>query len=91
MSWGFEFRGTKEDVKAQVAAYCDKAAANYAGKPEADDVIAVRDRVLLLVDAIALDEKASAVLAKGNGSHSTDNGQVAHAQANFQVNRALPA
>ena len=89
MSWGFEFSGTKESVKQKVTEYCDQAASNYVGKPEADDVISVKSRVLTLIDAVELNEQNEDVLAKGNGSHSTENGLVTHAQAAFTVNRCV--
>lgn len=88
MSWSFEITGTKEAVKSAVTAQLDKTAAAYAGKPEGDDVLAVKGRVLALVDALKLDEYWNGVSAKGNGSHSsTGENQIVSGAANFSVAR----
>lgn len=91
MSWGFEFSGTKESVKAQVVEYCDRASKQYAGTEEAVDVDSTRVRVCALVDALKLDDENPSVKAGANGSHSTDSGNPIHAQAQYSVGRcALP-
>jgi hypothetical protein len=88
MSWSFDITGTREAVKAAVTTQLDKTAAAYAGKPEGDDVLAVKGRVLALVDALKLDEYWNGVSAKGNGSHSiTGENQIVSASCGFSVMR----
>lgn len=74
MSWSIAAVGTKEDAKKSVADQMDKVAANYAGKPEADDVRACRDRILGLIEATALGKEGetdwNAVKVFASGSHS---------------------
>lgn len=92
MSWSIEVTGSKDGVKAHVEAVLTKIAANYEGKPEADDVRAVKDRILALVDACALGKDAygtewNAIKVSASGSHSWTNEGVASATLNLTLCR----
>lgn len=88
MSWSIEYTGSKEGVKAKVVEQLDKVAASYDGKAEAKDVLAAKERIVALVDALDLGTDAygtvwNAVKVSANGSHSwTEKGVTS---ANFQV------
>lgn len=82
MSWSVQSTGTKEAVKSRLAEQLDKIADSYAGKAEADDVKACKDRILALVDACALGQDANgfewnAVKVTAFGSHGTTSAPVA--------------
>lgn len=87
MSWGFEFTGTQTAVKAAVAVECDKVAANYAGKEEGKDVLAVKDRLLSLIGAMAFDEYSNSVLVKASGSHSSTSDGILGASFTVSIQR----
>ena len=74
MSWGIDQTGTKEGLLKSVPGAFDQAVANYAGKPEADDIVAAKERALALVSSLDLSVDGStdwnAATVKANGSHS---------------------
>lgn len=73
MSWSIDVAGTKNGVVKNVTEQLDKAAASYDGKEEAKDVVAVKERILSIVEAVDVrDEGAGeyAVYVKANGSHA---------------------
>lgn len=75
MSWSIEVTGTKAGVAKKVAEQLDKIALAYEGKEEAKDVLAAKERLLSLVEAMDLGSDGytewNAVIVKANGSHST--------------------
>lgn len=91
MSWSINVSGSKEGVAKFVAEELDKIAANYAGKPEGDDVSACKARALALIDA--LDFSASgpyepnAVKVEGGGSHSSGSKGVYSANFKLSIER----
>lgn len=91
MSWGIEVTGTKEAVKAKVAAYMDQAAKGYEGKAEADDVIACKARLLALIDACDFTSEGAlgcnAVAIKANGSHYSTPAGIGSASFSVSVQR----
>jgi hypothetical protein len=87
MSWGIEVTGTKDAVKAKVAAYIEQTAKGYDGKPEADDVLACGARIQALVDALKLDDNANAVNVKAIGSHYTMPDGIGNASFSVNVTR----
>lgn len=87
MSWSFSFVRTKAAVLAKVDEACDRAAASYAGKPEADDVLAVKARARALVEALTFDETYNAVSVSAGGSHSTTGSTLLSANFKLEVSR----
>src|SRR5579859_1067045 len=89
MSWGIEVTGTKDAVKAKVVEYLDKSAASYkdSSPQECADILAAKERILSLVDALDLSADQytnwNGVIVKGGGSHSSTSGKVL--SASFQV------
>ena len=75
MSWSVYAMGTKEAVKAKVAADLDACAKNYAGKEEEKDVLMAKERTLSAIDELGLGptpyNKTPGVSVKANGSRST--------------------
>jgi hypothetical protein len=85
MSWGYEKTGTPAAAVKDATAYFDKTAESYKGTPEADDVLACKERVIALVNACDLSKDGNAVFVKANGSHyATGGGKIGN--ASFQVN-----
>ena len=78
MSWSVKAKGTKEEVKAKLTEQFDAAEHLYSGQPEADDVRAVKERALALVDACTLEPQYgqdwNGVSVEANGSHANGNG-----------------
>jgi hypothetical protein len=70
MSWGISRIGSKEKVLALIAEDFDKAAAQYKGKEEERDVLAVKERAISAVNDLKLEEFANAVQVTANGSRS---------------------
>lgn len=95
MSWGIEVTGTREGVKKAVAEQLDKCAANYAGKPEADDIASCKTRALALVDALDMTPDygmtLNGVIVKANGSHSSNGKGVTSADFTLRVVRTVLA
>jgi hypothetical protein len=60
MSWSIDVVGTKKDVMQKVTEQLDKVAASYDGKEEGKDVVAVKDRILSIVEAMDGDEEKAA-------------------------------
>jgi hypothetical protein len=88
MSWGYEKTGTPDALVKDVTASLDKTAETYKGKPEADDVIACKDRILALIAACDFsDGNCNAVSVKANGSHSTSSKGIYSANFNVAVTR----
>ncbi len=87
MSWNFSFVGTRDAVLKKVDEACDRTAASYAGKPEADDVLAVKARVHALVDAMGFDDTYNAVSVTAGGSHSTTGDKLLAANFKLDVSR----
>ncbi|HMI84856.1 MAG TPA: hypothetical protein VK550_12235 [Polyangiaceae bacterium] len=58
MSWSIDVVGTKSDVVEEVTEQLDKIAASYDGKEEGKDVVAVKERILSIVEAMEVDESA---------------------------------
>lgn len=91
MSWGFEITGSKDGVTKKVVERLDKLAETYAGKPEADDIVACKGRILALIEAcdLSVDQYGSewnAVIVKASGSHGwTDTEAKKLSTASFQV------
>jgi hypothetical protein len=87
VSWSIEFTGSKSGVSAAVTEALDKVAASYDGKEEAKDVLACKERILALVEAMQLSKDGytfwNAVVVKASGSHTTNVDGVS--SANFQV------
>ncbi len=87
MSWGINITGTKLGVAKEVASECDRIAASYAGKPEADDILACKARALALIDALDFSKSGgyepNAVKVEAGGSHST--GPAGLYAGNFRV------
>lgn len=70
MSWSVNTGGmTREDAKRTLAQHYDSSAALYAGKEEQKDVLAVKDRVLSLIDALDLAD-GDAISVTSYGSHT---------------------
>lgn len=91
MSWSIEVMGTKAGAAAKVAAELDKTAANYAGKPEADDVLACKARILALIDATVFSDGFNAIVVKANGSHYSLGTGVGSASFQVDVRRTTLA
>jgi hypothetical protein len=71
MSWSISRTASKEKVLAVLAEDFDKAAAQYAGKEEEKDVLAVKDRAIAAVNDLKLDtDWANAVKVEASGSRS---------------------
>lgn len=91
MSWSIEVTGTKAGVAKYVSEELDKAAASYAGKPEADDVVAAKGRILALVEACDLTETGpyapNAVQVKASGSHGWTPKGISNASLQMSVVR----
>jgi hypothetical protein len=88
MSWGYEKTGTPAALTFDVASYFDKTAEGYKGKPEADDVIACKMRIIALIEAMDFsDGTANAVFVKASGSHSTSTKGIFHGQFSVSVSR----
>lgn len=58
MSWSIDVVGTKSDVVKKVTEQLDKVAASYEGKEEGKDIVAVKERILSIVEAMEVDESA---------------------------------
>jgi|HubBroStandDraft_2_1064218.scaffolds.fasta_scaffold39769_2 hypothetical protein len=84
MSWSINALGTKEEVAKIITTNANATAEGYKGKPEADDVIACRDRMLALVESLKVPE-GEKVDAAGYGSHSTTYPEGAITSASFSV------
>lgn len=52
MSWSVSKMGSKDKVREAVAKDFDRCAANYAGKEEEQDVLAVKERALAAIDEL---------------------------------------
>lgn len=88
MSWSIEVTGTKLGAAKKVAAEMDKIAANYSGQAEAGDVLAVKERLLAIIDASDLsDGYFNCVVVKANGSHATGAKGLLGASCTFSVSR----
>ena len=89
MSWSYEKTGMKDAILRDVTAYFEKTAKSYEGKPEADDVIACKDRIVALVSALDLStDGANAVTVKANGSHyAMAEGKIGNATFQVSVGR----
>lgn len=75
MSWSIGYKGSKEDVKKNLALQAESPLAAYAGKPEADDIKAALERANALIDALVLGDDGygkvrDGVQANAYGSHS---------------------
>jgi hypothetical protein len=72
MSWSIDVVGTKSAVLKKVTEHLDKAAASYEGKEEGKDIVAVKERILAIVEAMEVsdDPEERAVFVKANGSHT---------------------
>lgn len=95
MSWGIKITGTRGAVKMQVSEQLGKIAEDYKGKPEGEDVLAARDRILALVDALDLTSDGyldwNGVDVAANGSHSTNSKGVQSATMTITVVRTALA
>jgi hypothetical protein len=95
MSWSIEVTGSKEGASKRVTETLDKCAESYAGKPEADDVIAARVRILALIEATDLSSDGhtlwNAVIVKANGSHSSNGKGLTNASFQLSVTRTALA
>lgn len=92
MSWSFSFTGTPDKVIENVGAECDRIAASYQGKPEGDDVLAVKERAIALVKALKLGKDSSgydwnACSVTAGGSHSTTDGAILSGNFKLEVSR----
>lgn len=68
MSWSVAANGEKEEVRKMISNQFDVSINTYKGTEEEQDVIAAKERVLSLIDAMVPDKPVK-VLAYG--SHST--------------------
>lgn len=84
MSWSIGMTGTKDELKSRFADQMAVFEKMYEGKPEADDVTAVKTRGLALLDAQVLPEGKLVSLA-AFGSHSTSDGNVTNAVFEFKL------
>lgn len=95
MSWSIKLTGTKAGASKEVAAQMDKIAAQYAAKPEADDVVAAKARILALIEAADLTPDAytkwNALDIAASGSHSTTDKGVTSASMQLSVARVAIA
>lgn len=94
MSWGIDYTGTKDAVIAAVNEDLERIAKGYAGKEEAKDVLAVRDRIVSLVNALELGKDGYGTLWNGakvsaNGSHSVTINGLTSASFSVAVSRVL--
>jgi hypothetical protein len=92
MSWSFSFSGTPDKVCEEVSAEADRIAKSYAGKPEGDDILTAKERVVALVKACKLGKDAygtewNAVSVSANGSHSTTDGGITSGDFRVAVSR----
>lgn len=91
MSWGIEITGVKDAVAAKFAADMDKVAAMYVGKEEGKDIVAVKERGLALIDALAMGEEHgytwNAVKVSASGSHGLSGGGLTSASFRLDVTR----
>lgn len=93
MSWAIDFTGTKSDVAKKVTEELDKVATRYEGKEEAKDVLAAKERILAIVQAVALTKEPSelpgwnAVSVRAAGSHSLTENGIAEAKMTFTISR----
>jgi hypothetical protein len=76
MTWSAHRIGSKAKVAALVAEDLDKAAANYPGKAEADDILSVKAHIMVAIDAISDAPDAYSPTGYGvdvtcSGSHSS--------------------
>jgi hypothetical protein len=85
MSWAISMVGTKSDVSAKAAAELDKIAANYEGKEEAKDVLAAKERILAIVEAVDLEEGWNAISVKATGSHSLSDKGITKAEMTIAI------
>lgn len=72
MSWSLDKKGTVEKVREAVIAEFDRCAAQYAGKEEEKDVLAVKERTLVALAEFAEalpSQYANAVSVVASGSH----------------------
>ena len=95
MSWSVSIGGKKEEAREKIAAQFDSEAKRYEGGEEGKDVLAMKERVLALIDAIDCtpDDMTPrpGISVSCWGSHSTVNGKISSAQASISVSRvALP-
>lgn len=99
MSWAIDVVGTKSDVVQKVTEQLDKVAASYEGKEEGKDVVAVKARILSIVEAMDMrgDEDTSdkseegeekfAIYVKANGSHAWNGRGIVVANLEMRVGR----
>ncbi len=90
MSWGIDVTGTKAGALKKVAEQLDRIAATYEGKEEGKDVLAAKERIVSLVEALALGPDQygtdwNAVNVKAGGSHSTTSGDKPLLSATMQI------
>lgn len=89
MSWGCEFTGTKDAVVSALSTYLDKTAKGDAGKEEANDILACKDRAIALINALDLTADSyvnwNGATVKASGSHSATRDGSVITSANFQL------
>ena len=87
MSWFVEFRGTKEAVRKKVEAAFDQQAKTYEGKEEGKDILACKERALVLIDACVMEDFANGLEFKASGSHSASSAGLMSANFSVSVTR----
>lgn len=92
MSWSVSATGTIEGVKKALEKQFESAANTYAGKPEGDDIVAVKTRVFALIDALDLtDGYWNGASVSARGSHSSSGKGLQNANGEFSVARTAIA
>lgn len=92
MSWSIDVVGTKSAVVQKVTEQLDKIAANYKGKEEGKDVVAVKERILSIVEAMEVSDEPEelAVYVKAYGSHSLVDNKIVVANLDMRIGRTSP-
>lgn len=88
MSWSIAATGTKDEVKAAIAAQAD-GACKYQSPLEADDIKATKERMDRLVDALVVKD-GEVVSASGYGSHYNTDGGITNGEFHCYVKSAKP-
>jgi len=68
MSWSIAVIGTKDAVRAKAVAEFDRMAAIYEGKEEANDILLVKARALVKLDALTFEYGLNGVKIHASGS-----------------------
>jgi hypothetical protein len=89
MSWAIDHTGTAAGVAKAVTEDLDKSAASYKGKPEADDIEAVKARILAILPLVDLTDPGAHVRVQANGSNSNAAEGIYAANFGCQITRVF--